>query len=477
MAQNFLKRFIVSLADTYRQEDVPADVAKASPAMSFNSMPGNLLSMPTAGMNTKKFGSGVSFEVLRNFSVVYDVARACINHRKRQISNLEWNIVPRDQKEVNDTQVDAVKLFFKKPYPATNFRTFVDKILEDMLVFDGIVLWKDVTFGGQIEGLLNVDASTIRIKVAEDGTLPLPPEAAYVQMINGQVHEKYTLDEMYYRIMNPRTNTPYGLSPLESLIIGVDSALRSQLYNLSLLSDGNVPEGFFTLPKDWDSDNIKEFQTWFDAMLAGNPMKVTRLKFMPDGKYFPTKKPADMQFIEFEKWLLMKTCAMFDVQPSDIGFTDMVNKSTSDSQQELGMERGLVPTALFLKELFDEIIEQDFGLVDLQFEWVGLQATDVDFELKRNESMLKNGAMTIDEWRTQQGMEPFNLESTQNPMIHTGNGPVMLEGITMEAEEQKRENAKQIANARANPKPKEDDKDDDDDDDDSAKAELSEFGS
>jgi len=37
--------------------------------------------------------NGIDFATLRRFSVQYDVARAAINRRKRQLNALEWDIV------------------------------------------------------------------------------------------------------------------------------------------------------------------------------------------------------------------------------------------------------------------------------------------------------------------------------------------------------------------------------------------------
>jgi phage portal protein BeeE len=388
----------------------------------------------------RKYQGTVDFDTLRQFSVVYDVARACINHRKRQIANLEWTVTPKDDQAKPETfkkQIQEITDFFEDPCHAHDFKMLSDKIIEDLLVLDAAVLWKDKTFGGQLKELLPVDATTIRLKVCPDGTTPEPPEVAFEQIIYGKLVGEYTTDEMIYKMLNPRTNTPYGLSPMEGLIIGVDAALRSQLYNASLLSEGTVPEGFFGVPPDWTVDQIKDYQLWFDTMLAGNPAYQSRIKFMPGGKgvgYMPTKSAQDMRFLEFEKWLLLKTCAMFDVQPESIGFIENVTKSTTEGQQQLGNERGLVPLANFLKKMFTRIIRDDFGNPDLKFEWKGLQVVDNEFELERNTRMLQNGALTINEWRTEQGYDPFPDEQADKPMLMSISAPTLLERVGEEPE-------------------------------------------
>lgn len=382
----------------------------------------------------RKYGSMIDFDTLRTFSVVYDVARVCINHRKRQINNLEWAIVPKDEEakpEKFKKAIAEITTFFEEPMPNMDFKTWVDRFLEDLLVLDAGVLWKDKTIGGQLLGLLPIDGATLRLKVESDGTTPLPPEIAYQQVTYGEVSGEWTTDEMYYKYMNPRTNTPYGLSPLECLIIGVDAALRSQMANAALLSEGSVPEGFMSLPEAWTTDQIKDYQMWFDSLLAGNLSTSARIKMIPGGKgvgYIPTKKQDDMRMNKFEEWLLMKTCAMFDVQPRDIGFEINATPGSGDTQQELGNQRGLVPMANFIKAFFTEIIKKDFGRPDLKFEWKGLQVVDNTFELDRAKAMIEHGAMTINEFRVAQGFEPLKNDNADMPMVYNMN-PVLLDKI------------------------------------------------
>ena len=390
---------------------------------------------PFSGYLNRKDSLSVTFDTLKIFSVNYDVARACINHRKRQIENLEWNIIPKDDdvdpKQFKN-QIQQITDFFETPAHMLDFRGFIDRVIEDMLVYDGICLWKDKTYGGGLVELLPVDAATMRIRIGEDGSLPEAPEPAYQQIIKGTVKGDYDVDQMIYAIVNPRNSTPYGLSPLESLVIGVDAALKAQMYNSNMLSEGSIPEGFYGVPTTWTPDQIKDYQVWFDSMMAGNSRFNSRIKFMPGGTgvgYVPTKKPEDMRYLEMEKWLLMKTCALFDVQPQDIGFLADTNYSTSETQTKLGNQRGLIPTATYLKKLFTKIIKEDFNMPELKFEWIGLQVTDDAFELERDQAMITLGAMTIDELRVEQGKKPFNIPSTQKPFIISGGKAVLLEDI------------------------------------------------
>ncbi len=271
----------------------------------------------------KVYPQGVNFDTLRQFAVFYPIARACINYRKAQLLQLDWDITPIEVNERKDdtkyhAEIDELKDFFHFPVgdKTTSFRAFLNQVLEDVLVLDALAIYKRKTRGGKPFGYQPIDAATIKLRLNPDGTIPLPPEAAYVQTIKLDSKE-LTIDDLIYGSMNPRTHDPYGLAPLETLVIVVTTALKLQTYNLGFLLEGNIPEGFIELPRDIASsrDQLQDWQNAWDAMLSGDPRYQRKLKFLPEGmKYQPTKKSEDMTFERFEKWLLESTCFSEDTE-------------------------------------------------------------------------------------------------------------------------------------------------------------------
>ncbi len=364
-----------------------------------------------------KPGSGIDFATLRRFSVQYDVARAAINRRKRQLNLLEWDIVAAEDDD--DTDYKDVIRPLKKEFKniggyRVRFRELVDTMVDDLLVLDALALYKRPNLGGGLYNLQPVDAATIVLEVDESGGTPMPPDAAYKQFIRGKQVAEFTADEMYYEMLNSRTYTPYGLSPLESLVLGVSSALKSDVYNLHMLTEGNIPEGFFGVPDDWTPDQIKEFQTLWDAALAGDTRATSKLKFVPSGKgatgYTPALKPEDMKYKELQEWLMKKTCMLFEIQPQELGFTDTVNKATGEVQQSIGLNSGLKPLASFFEEIFTDVIQTDLGYENLKFKYTGLDQIDERAEAEKNEILLRSGQTTVDEVRQSQGKEPLGVD-------------------------------------------------------------------
>lgn len=363
---------------------------------------------------------------------IYPIARACINRRKSQITQLDWDITTIDEQaneEGFQQEINTLLQFFKAPMGhKTRMRELLTLIVDDILTLDAVVYEYQRTRGGNLLSLVPVDPSTIILRVTEDGSTPEPPDIAYEQVLQGQVVARFTTDELLYEIMNPRSDSPYGYAPLESLVVQVESALRGSLYNLNYFKENNVPEGFVTLPNDvaGSKDQIEQWQDWFDAILAGDQKTVHRLKILPEGsQYTPAKKPEDMAFEKFEMWLLQQTCAVFDVQPQDIGITLHTNRATAHSQQEIGKERGLIPLGNFIKEIFDDLIQNEFGFTQLQFIWQNINPTDRKDEADIAQKEIQMGALSVDEYRIKQGREPIGL----GPYIMTGQGPQLVEDI------------------------------------------------
>lgn len=420
--------------------------------------------------------NGIDFATLRRFSVQYDVARAAINRRKRQLNALEWDIVAAE----SDDKADYSALIkpLKKDFKSiggykVRFREFIDTLVDDLLVLDAMVLYKRPNMGGGLYALEPVDAATIVLELDDNGGTPMPPDVAYRQIIHGKEVANFTADEMYYEMMNSRTYTPYGLAPLESLILGVTAALKSDIYNVHLLTEGNIPEGFFGVPENWTPDQIKEFQALWDAALAGDTRAMSKLKFVPSGKgatgYTPAVKPEDMRYKELQEWLMMKTCMLFEIQPNELGFTDTVNKSTGEVQQEIGLNSGLTPLAHFFEEIFTDVIQTDLGYENLKFKYTGLDVTDEKHEAEVASIKIRSGQTTVDEVRRARGEEPLGVDK---PMVDFT--PTFVDKESVDAKTQADAEAKaQMAAALSDKKeeePKTDDKKDEPAVDDTAKS-------
>ena len=399
------------------------------------------------GRGRSRYGNSLDWKTLRRFSKQYDVARACINRRKRQLNSLDWGIVSADSdKELDSSKARELERTFQSigGYKV-RFREFIDKCVEDLLVLDALAIYKRPTVGGDLYSLQALDATTITLRVDETGNTPEPPEIAYKQFIRGEEVATFDADEMYYEMMNARTDSPYGFSPLESMILSVSTALRSQSANLALLTEGNIPEGYFGVPDSWSSDQIKEFQKIWDASVQGNAEAQSKIKFGPQGTYERFIKPEDMRYKEMQEWLMKTTCMMFEIPPQELGFTESVNRSTGEVQKDIGRDTGLIPLAKFFEEIFTDVVQTDLGYEGMKFEYKALDSKDEKRQAEVNEIRIRSGQTTIDEVRAEEGREKLGGGAAK-PFISSGT-PTFIDDESMK---QKEDAAKSLATIAAN---------------------------
>lgn len=435
-----VKRLSAPLIKDAVSEGVKLELAKAGASDVVRFSP-RFLSMP-GGSSRKPYPMGVTFQTLRDFADYYPIARACIEFRKAQITHLDWNATPvessyqayQDKKNIEDAK--KVKEVFKYPTGKkdSSWTLWIKQILEDLLVIDAVAIYRRRNRRGDVIGYLPIDAATIELILDQDGTTPESPTDAYVQKIQGQEKARLTVDDLIYSMMTPRTYNAYGFAALETLILTVTTALKLQAYNLGQLTEGNVPEGFVTLPRDIASsrDQLKEWQDAWDAILSGDPRFQRKLKFLPEGmQYEPTVKSEDMSFDRFEKWLALTTCAVMGVPPNAIGLNFETNRSTAQIGWEAGKERGLFPTALFIKELMDRIIQDDLGYKHLNFDWTNINPTDKKEEAEVLKTLINSGLLAIDEWRVGEGLRPTGAK---DPFISTPVGPIFVKDLAAQSD-------------------------------------------
>ena len=107
---------------------------------------------------------------------------------------------------------------------------------------------------------------------------------------------------------------------------------------------------------------------------------------------------------------MQKTCMLFEIQPQELGFTDTVNKSTGEVQQDIGINTGLRPLAEFFQEIFTDVIQTDLGYENLAFKYTGLDQVDERGRAETSEILIRSGQATVDEIRQEQGKKPLGID-------------------------------------------------------------------
>lgn len=400
-------------------------------------------------------GYGTPFSILRTIAATSPVVQLCIQTRKDQMAALDWTFAPKDKK-AKSTAIDAQKRrleqLFAKPDLRTPFKAWLQMMVDEILTIDALSIYKRPTKKGagrlqaakttrqryqlqpdEIAAYEIIDGSTFKVLLDERGQIPAPPAIAFRQILYGApvIAGDCTADELLYCPKTVRTWTPYGLSPIEAALMIVTADLNRALFNAAYYTDGNIPEAMAGVPDTWGPKQIQEWREYWDLLTKGDPQNRSKIWWVVQtmAKSIHEFKKPDFT-TQYDLWLLKLQCACFGVTPSEIGFTDDVNRATSKTQGDVNQRRGIKPMANFLKGILDAIIALDLAMPDMEIVWSGGEGEDALVQAKIIDLNLRNGRLSLDEQRAIDG----NPTIGAGPAIIGPNGPIFWEDAIAQSE-------------------------------------------
>jgi Phage portal protein len=403
----------------------------------FDFRPGyNLLQQPRAY-------EPVSFEKLRQFADACDLLRLVIETRKDQMERQRWTIKPRDpvlrrmstRPAEMQSRIDSAIAFLRKPDGYASWKSWVRSLLEDMFVIDAATLYCQRTRGGRLMALHQLDGATIKRVIDDwgrtpmpyrgaDGALVLPP--AYQQVLKGLPAVNYSTRDIIYRPRNVRSHKVYGYSPVQQVMLTVQIALRRQMWQLDYYTEGSIPDALIGVPSTWTVQQIRDFQDYWDTEFSGDLAKRRRAKFVPGEVargVHQTKEP-DQKNV-FDEWLARVICYAFSVSPQ--WAVSLMNRATAKEHSDQAQEEGLEPTKEWVKDLCDDVIADELDSSDLELAWVEEDDIDPTKHETILEGRVKVGAITLNEFRDNIGLERYADEAANRPMAMTPQGYVPIE--------------------------------------------------
>ena len=375
---------------------------------------------------TPRAYEALGFDDLRALADSHDLTRLAIETRKDQLEKLDWSIKPRRGGGGGDTaaRIDALTRFWSKPDGEQPFATWLREALEDLLVLDAPTFEVRRNRGGEIAALDVVDGATIKVLVDDSGRRPQPPAPAYEQVIHGRPWRLLTSEELIYLPRNRRPHKAYGYSPVEQIVVTVNIGLRRQAMQLQHFTDANIPAGLMNAPDGWNAEQIRQFQEWFDSILAGNTAERTKLVWGPAGaKYQPFREAPYKD--DFDEWLARVVCYAFSLPPN--AFTRQINRATAETMQDAALSEGLAPLMRWVKRLVDSVIQDRMGHDDLEFAWAAEQPLAPEVQASMLAGLVKEGIITRNEARRERGMG--SEAGGDLLLVDTPQGPVALERI------------------------------------------------
>lgn len=350
-----------------------------------------------------------TLETLQQFANTYDVLRSCINHLKREVQSIPFEIVSRNPNADKSVQIAEAGEFFSRTGGLGGMRVrtrhFENQIFEDVLTVGAYAVYIHPTRGGRPYEAIAIDSTTIRPVVDLLGWQN--PLEAYEQQIQGVPLRRFSMDELYYDGLDPVTNSPYFRSPVEYLLGTIISALKADEWNRAWLTDGNTADSLISVPETWTPEQVLSYSAYFDSILAGNTSERVKTKIVPSGtKMIQSQTRHEADFQEFEKWLMQRTCSIMGVQPASIGYASEQYKVSQEGSMTATTQFGVGALLTLRKELYDDLLDA-LGYSDLEVKNRPDGEEDPDKKASRLVQQVGGPYKTVNEARGEDGLDPI----------------------------------------------------------------------
>lgn len=260
------------------------------------------------------------------------IPRRAINVIKNGITKLNWSVAAIDEND-SDKYMEICKIIERsllKPNPSDSFRSWIEQIIEDMLVCSA----------GSTEILKAADQQRpFRMYPTDSFSIDLYPDwdgkpdsYRFAQRVNGQ-HVPLKASEMMYIRMNPRTNTPFGLAPLEMVWETVNYFIAA--HRSAGKQTGNpFIRQILNLGKTADPKAVAAYRVYWEQEVQGRGS--TPIIGGSEGPSVLNLGAVDDKalFIEWQRFLIEVVAIAFDISPKKLGQTKDVNRSTADSEDD-----------------------------------------------------------------------------------------------------------------------------------------------
>ena len=366
----------------------------------------------------------ITFQTLRNVADGYDLIRLCIETRKDQMEALKWSVAAKPDVEALPNQIarlGVINQWLQKPDRKRRWAQWLRAAVEDILVTDSLSIYVRRTRGGYLHSLRQIDGANIKLVIDDWGMVSDEPgSVGYQQIVKGITAVNYQdysraskeawqdnkMPELCYAVRNVRNHSPYGFSPVEQVIATVSIGMARQSHQLGYFTEGNLPESLITTPEDWSTNEIAEFQAFFDNLLSGNMAERRRARFVAHGMQYTPMKTEPL-FGPADEWLARVVCYAFSLTPQ--AFSPQMNRATAEAAQDNAEDEGLVPLRNFIAGLMNDFIDIEFNSPDLQFTWsdddklgakVAREIVLKEFQaglLSKNEARLATGRAATDD--------------------------------------------------------------------------------
>lgn len=365
----------------------------------------------------------VSYSMLAQIYKKESWVRAAIDVITRTATSNGWRLVSVqnkiDSKEAvlgkdlsPNSKIGALKDLLEEPNADDTFSDIVAEIITDLHIYGDayVEIVRDKVTNLPV-ALYNVYCPSMRIKVDEHGKI-----LGYVQIFDWQIAAEFELDQIiHFRLINPGSEV-YGLSPLESLIIPIETDLYAQAYNKDFFKNDATPRlhvdlGNCTLPQ------LKRMREYWRTVYKGSSNAHKTIITEGGAKITPIgTPPKDMEFLNQRKFNRDEILAVLGVPPIMVGIVESSNRANSKEQANAFKTEKIIPLQKMIAAKLNKSLISEFT-DKYTFKFAELDLRDALDAAKIDQMDLEAGIRDIDEVRRDRGLPPKKAHSIEQEEI------------------------------------------------------------
>lgn len=401
----------------------------------------------------KGFARKVSRDVPRNVIAVLrayasnPIISAIINTRVNQVTNyahpastaqdgIGYRVRLQDGSTptpYQQQQIDKCMRFLRNMgtnYDPTrdDFPTFLRKLTRDSLIYDQVPLeriWDYTNVSNTSSPVLDhvnlLDATTF-VYLTDKNNKRKRTGKIYGQVIKDTVERKFDSKEMSVFIRNKSTDLisyGYGHSELESALREVFAQENAEQFNDRFFTNGGTVRGILNVKTSSQASRLalESFRrTWHSALTGIQGSWSIPMVTADDIKFVNlTPEAQDMQFEKWFNYLINDICAIYCIDPSEIGMTNRggatgsksnsLNESNGKDKVSISKDKGLTPLLeLIANFITNAIIRRVTNTSNYVFEFVGGDIENRMKEASLDEQKVRS-IMTVNEIRESRGLK------------------------------------------------------------------------
>ena len=393
--------------------------------------------------NNSRMGQASAIE-LRNLARTCGLVATAINKRKNHLEqgSFDFKLVGDRTgfKSVKDQRIQELREFFAFPDKRLPLARWIRKWTDDLFILDSPCIWTQRNRAGKPYLMRVIDSATIKPLIDADGERPLPPAPAYQQWLKGVpatdysngagADAQFTADDLLWHPRNPRPDTTFGYSPVESIYVEVNLAIRRTLMVLAGYTAGTVPEALIPVPPDWKMEDITAFQVYWESILMGQDAARRGVRFVPNGldKAVFTKKWED--HAKFDEWLARFVSFAFDLPPTP--WVETNNRATAEQAAASSDDEGRIPYLGYVCEVLNILVWKNWHYLDIEAVFRERNTSNEVQAATAAKIRVASGLTSVDEERGDAGRDAVG----QGPVFLTATGPIPLGDAAKSAEGQ-----------------------------------------